>query len=312
VHHESGEGVHGVPIVIVTSVTDARIRPMRPEDVEAAERLSSEGFYEVDLRLARRGDPDPQPRSAERGRQWIDRTHHYLRTDPGGCWVAEIDGEPIGFATSFTRELMWILATYVVKPGLQGQGIGQALLAAALHYGRGCLRGMLSASSDSRAIRRYRAAGFSLQPQMHLVGTVDRSVIPVVEKVRDGSAADFELMDSIDRRIRGAAHGPDHAWLLSTFRLVVSDTSTGSGYAYHAGDGTPMLLAATNRRTATRLLWECLAATDGQGFVPHVTAANEWAIDVGLAARLDLQPSGYLGLRNMRPPAPYLHHGSLL
>jgi hypothetical protein len=43
-----------------------------------------------------------------------------------------------------------------------------------------------------------------------------------------------------------------------------------------------------------------------------VTAANEWAIDVGLAARLELQQSGYLGLRNMRPPAPYLHHGSLL
>jgi GNAT superfamily N-acetyltransferase len=293
-------------------VSDARIRPMRPEDVDAAERLSSEGFYEVDLRLARRGDPDPEPRSTERSRQWVARTHHYLRTDPGGCWVAEIDGEPVGFATSFNRELMWILATYVVKPGLQGQGIGRALLATALHHGRGCLRGMLSASSDTKAVRRYRAAGFSLHPQMHLVGTVDRSAIPVVEKVRDGSAADFELMDSIDRRVRGAAHGPDHAWLLSAFRLVVSDTSTGSGYAFHAGDGTPMLLAATNRRTATRLLWECLAATDGRGYVPHVTPANEWAIDVGLAARLELQQSGYLGLRNMRPPTPYLHHGSLL
>ena len=32
----------------------------------------------------------------------------------------------------------------------------------------------------------------------------------------------------------------------------------------------------------------------------------------GLAARLDLHQEGYLGLRGMRPPAPYLHHGSLL
>ena len=45
------------------------------------------------------------------------------------------------------------------------------------------------------------------------------------------------------------------------FRLVVSDTSTGSGYAFHAADGMPALLAATNRRTAARLLWECLAAS---------------------------------------------------
>ena len=133
-----------------------------------------------------------------------------------------------------------------------------------------------------------------------------------MEKVRDGSASDFELMDSIDRRARGAAHGPDHALLSRMFRLVVSDTSTGSGYAFHAADGTPTLLAATNRRTATRLLWECLAASGDRAFVPHVTAANEWAIDVGLAARLDLVQEGFLALRGMRPPTPYLHHGSLL
>ncbi len=299
-------------MVIVTDVTDARIRPMRAEDVVEVERLSSEAFYEVDKRLARRDGPDPEPRSAERGAQWVTRTQHYLSTDPGGCWVAEVDADLVGFATSFTRELMWVLASYAVRPGLQGHGIGRALLAAAMQHGRGCLRGMLSASADPRAVRRYRSAGFSLHPQMHLSGTLDRSAIPVVEKVREGSAGDFELMDSIDRRLRGAAHGPDHAWLLSEFRLVVSDTSTGSGYAFHASDGTPVLLAATNRRTATRLLWECLAATSGQAFVPHITAANEWAVDVGLAARLDLAQGGFLALRSMRPPAPYLHHGSLL
>ena len=73
----------GLPVlVIVVDVNDVRIRPMRPEDVVDAERLSSESFYEVDLRLTRRGDPDPEPRSAERGGQWVDRTRHYLATDP--------------------------------------------------------------------------------------------------------------------------------------------------------------------------------------------------------------------------------------
>jgi GNAT superfamily N-acetyltransferase len=286
---------------------------MRPDDVLAAEALSSEGFYELETRLAARGGPDPEPRPPERGDQWVERTLHVLRTDPGGCWVAEVDGEMVGFATSISRELMWILATYVVRPGVQGRGIGKALLAAVLQHGRGCLRAMFSSSADPKAVRRYRAAGFSLHPQMHLTGTLDRAAIPVLEKVRDGSPSDFDLMDSVDRRVRGAAHGPDHALLLGMLRLVVSDTSTGSGYAYHAADGMPALLAATNRRTATRLLWECLAASTGEvALVPHVTAANEWAIDVGLAARLDLVQDGFLGLRNMRPPTPYLHHGSLL
>jgi len=285
---------------------------MRPEDVPVAERLSAESFFELDSRIARRSAPAPTLRSPERSAAWARRTEHLLTTDPGGCWVAEVDGETVGFLTSLTRELMWILATYAVRPGLQGQGIGHALMAAGLRHGRGCLRGMLSSSSDPKAVRRYRGAGFSLHPQMYLRGTLDRSAIPVVTKVRDGTPADFDLMDSVDRRVRGAAHGPDHPVMFSLWRLVVSDSSTGAGYAYHDADGTPQLLAATNRRTATRLLWECLAAAGETALIPHVTAANEWAIDVGLAARLDLAQEGYLAVRGMRPPAPYLHQGALL
>jgi GNAT superfamily N-acetyltransferase len=293
-------------------VTEATIRPMTEADLVAAERLSSDGFLELDNRMVRRSWPDPEPRSAERGQAWIVRTRHFLETDPGGCWVAEDASGMLGFATSYTRELMWVLATYVVLPQVQGQGIGKALLAAALHHGRGCLRGMLSASSDPKALRRYRQAGFSLHPQMYLSGTVDRSAIPVVEKVREGSAGDIDLMDSIDRRTRGAAHGPDHEVMLRLWRLVVSDTSTGSGYAYVEPSGRVALLAATNRRTATRLLWEALGSSTGDTAVPHVTPANEWAVDVGMAARLDLHQEGYLALRDMRPPAPYLHNGVFL
>jgi GNAT superfamily N-acetyltransferase len=284
---------------------------MRPEDVPTAERLSDEGFYELDLSTRRADRPAPERRTAEHSAGWERRTLHFLDTDPGGCWVAEDDTGMLGFATSIRRELMWCLATYVVRPGLQGQGIGRPLLEAALHHGRGCLRGMLSASSDPRAVRRYRAAGFDLHPQMFLAGDVDRSALPVVDKVREGSAADIELMDSLDRRARGAAHGPDHGLLLSSFRLLVSDTSTGSGYAY-SSPGRLQLLAASNRRTAQRLLWAVLADTEGRALVPHVTAANHWAIDAGLAARLDLHQEGYLALRGMKPPAPYVHNGALL
>ena len=293
-------------------MTDAIIRPMTEADVEAAERLSAEGFHELDVRMSRRSWPDPRPRSPERSQAWVARTRHFLATDPGGCWVAEDAAGMVGFATSYTRELMWVLATYAVRPDAQGRGVGRALLEAALHHGRGCLRGMLASSSDPKAARRYRQAGFSLHPQMFLSGTVDRSAIPAVGRVREGTAADVELMDSVDRRTRGAAHGPDHQVMLGLWRLVVSDTSTGSGYAYVDASGRVQLLAATSRRTATRLLWEALASAPGEVDVAHVTAANEWAVDVGLAARLELHQEGYLALRNMRPPAPYLPNGAFL
>ena len=100
--------------------------------------------------------------------------------------------------------------------------------------------------------------------------------------------------------------------MLRTWRLLVSDTTTGSGYAYLDERGRLALLAATNRRTAARLLWAALADGAERGDGPHVTAANQWVLDVGFAARLELHQEGYLGLRGMKPPAPYVHNGALL
>lgn len=295
-------------------MTTPVIRPMREADVADFAEVTATSYHATALRTAQRGWPDPVRRPASRNGHWIHRTTRALQTDPGGCWVAEVDGEVVGGAVSRVRELMWILASFAVLPAHQAQGIGTQLMAAALHHGRGCLRAMFSASADPGAVRRYRLAGFDLHPQMTLAGVVDRSAIPVVDRVREGSAADVDLLDSIDRQTRGAAHLGDHELLLAQFRLVVTDHSTGSGYAYVDTDGTPVLVAATNRRTAGHLTWEALAssAPGSQVSVPHVTAANQWALDVGLAARLAIHTDGYLCLRRMKPPAPYLHHGSLL
>jgi GNAT superfamily N-acetyltransferase len=288
------------------------IRPMTPADVPDAERVSDEGFFDLDTRMQRSSGPAPARRSDAHRAVWIERTRHFLRTDPGGCWVAEDRTGMVGMATSYRRESLWCLATYAVLPGRQGQGIGKPLLAAAMNHGRACIRGMLSSSSDPAAARVYRQAGFDLHPQMYLTGTLDRSTLPVVEKVREGAAADIELMDSLDRAARGAGHGPDHELMLRTWRLLVSDTTTGSGYAYLNERGQLALLAASNRRTATRLLWGALADGPEEVTLSHVTGANQWVLDVGLAARLDLHQEGYLALRGMKPPTPYVHNGALL
>ena len=291
---------------------DLLIRPMTLADVPAAERVSDDGFFELDTRMQRTTGPAPERRGDAHREVWMRRTRHFVETDPGGCWVAEDDTGMVGMVTSFRRETMWGLATYAVLPGRQGQGIGKPLLAAALDHGRACTRGMLSASADTKAVRIYHQAGFELHPQMYLTGTVDRSAIPVVEKVREGSASDIDLMESLDRATRGAGHGPDHELMLSDWRLLVSDTTTGSGYAYLNERGSLALLAASNRRTAARLMWTALAEGPEQASVSHLTGANQWALDIGFAARLELHQEGYLALRGMNLPSPYVHNGALL
>ena len=293
-------------------MADLVIRPMTLDDVPTAERVSDESFFALDSASRRLGEPEPERRTPPHRASWIERTEHFVRTGPGGCWVAEDTTGIVGIATSYRREVLWCLATYAVLPGRQGRGIGKPLMAAAMNHGAACTRSMLSASGDAKAVRIYRQAGFDLHPQMYFTGTVDRSAIPMVEKVREGSAADVDLMDSLDRAARGAGHGVDHELMLRSWPLLVSDTSTGSGYAYLNERGQLALLAASNRRTATRLMWAALAEGPATVTVHHLTGANQWALDVGFAARLQLHQEGYLGLRGMKPPSPYVHNGALL
>ena len=292
----------------------AVVRPLAAGDLPACEALSSRAFFELDRRTYQRDWPEPAPRPPHRADAWINRTLALLRTDAGGCWAAELDGDVVGFATSLRRETLWVLASYAVRAGLQGQGIGRQLLGAAASHGQGCLRAMLNSSQDQQALRRYRQAGFDTLPQVLLWGRVDRSLLPVVERVRPGSESDYDLMDSLDRRTRHASHGPDHAVLAQQLRLLVVDHRGGQGYAWVDEKGGVACLAADSRRTARSLLWEALGGSDPEVPVEigHVSPANQWAMEVATDARLEIHPRGFLALRGMKDPAPYIPHSTLL
>ncbi len=292
------------------------VRPMREDDLASAERASAVTFFEAERSTRRVSDPEVEPRSVAASKQWIERMGHFLRVDPEGCWIAVEERSQkadrvVGFAVSQNRDRLWFLATYGVLPGHQGQGVGRRLIDAALAHAAG-RPGIFSSSVHPGATRRYRLAGFSLHPQMRMTGTVDRSAVPAVDGLREGRADDFEWMDRLDRDLRGAGHGPDHPYMLDTLRLVVSEDRGKPGYVYIDGQGRASLLAAAHPETAQSLLWEALASARGRTLVNCITTPNQWAVDVGLAARLDIGQEGYIAVRDMPAPAPYLASGHFL
>jgi GNAT superfamily N-acetyltransferase len=279
-----------------------QLRPIRdvPDDLAAVNRIRRAAFEITTV------DERAETRS-------LDRTRHLATTDPAGCWLADVDDEPVGAALSMRREGTWVLSLFVVLPDHQGRGIGRALLDRADRHSAGCTRAMLCASSAQPAVRSYRRAGFTLHPAMRLRGPIRRIPQPGKD-IHAGTDGHRELLDAVDRQVRGAAHGPDHDFLFAHgTELLVHDTAAAAGYCYRDNAGV-RLLAATDTRTAAALLSTALARlpADADAEVEHLTADQQWAVDVGLEAGLNLETHGYVALRGMTPPAPYIPQGGFL
>jgi GNAT superfamily N-acetyltransferase len=290
-------------------VSGTRVRPLLPVDVEAARQAAFESLREAGTRYGWPTDT-PTERSVARGRS---RIAHLQRTDPDGAWVAERDGRVVGVALSLRRGPLWFLSLLAVDLAEQGRGLGARLLEAAERTADGARVALLCASSDPKALRRYGLSGFALAPSYVVTGHVDRSLLPALPGVREGSwDDDRDLVERVVTQQRGAPYGPDLDWLRDQgIRLLVTDGPRGTGYAGVGVSPGPQLLAATTPAAAQDLMWASLAEGEGDVEVEPVTGAQQWAVEVALAARLTLRPgSESLCVRGTPGPmSPYLPSG---
>jgi GNAT superfamily N-acetyltransferase len=287
---------------------------MTVTDVAEVERLTRETYHAVDLALNPRSWPEPAARPPDQVQPWIERITHLVCSDPSGCWVVTDRAGVVGAAVAAVREGLWSLATYAVRPEAQAAGVGKRLLDAALGAAPADAPGIIGSSSDPKAVRRYRLAGFDLHPMALMHGRVEPGRLPAVAGVREGGPADRDLLDQVDRHCRGSGHGTDHCVLTEQFPLLVADRAGGRGYAYAYSSGGAYLLAAETEETASALLYACLARTppDRPVYTGHITAAQQWAFDVAVRLRLEVHNRGFLCLRNLPPPRCYLPSGQFL
>ena len=106
------------------------------------------------------------------------------------CVVAREDGEPIGFALSFTT-----FSTFLCKPGIyledlfivptaRGKGYGKALLKhlAALARARGCGRFEWRVLDwNTPSIEFYKSLGASIMPEWHLVRMTEAEIATLAD-----------------------------------------------------------------------------------------------------------------------------------
>jgi GNAT superfamily N-acetyltransferase len=281
----------------------AELRPMREEDIPAAHELNVATFEELSRSRGEEIEPRPDPAMAH------IRYRHLVRTDPGGAWVAEDAKGLAGVALALVRDGIWGLSLLVVRPDLQSEGVGRALIERAGEYANGARGRIILSSRDPRAMRTYVRFGLELHPCVWATGVPVGVEAPA--SVREGGAGDIPLTETIDRHVRGAAHGADIGALLEMGQtLLIADERA---YAVVSPAGEVRLLAGMDDESARAALRGALARSS-EASVSWITSAQQWAVDVCVAARLELRVdigavcfSGDVG-----PMRPYLPSGAFL
>jgi len=286
-------------------------RPMTDADVPAAVAAFDSGMLAM---LARHQLP-VTGNSIQDERRRQDRTRHFLGTDPGGSWVAEEDGTVIGMSQSFVREDYWMLSQLGTVPGRQGHGVGRELLRLALSHGDPGSPGTIQCSRDPKAMALYTSFGFVLHPVVAAWGVMRPGSVTrpaEVRRLEPDAVTDRELevIDGIDRAVRGSARTVDIVSMLSQpgNRLLLH---ADQGYAV-ARDERIVTLGARQEESASLVLRAMLAETPvGETIeINWLTSAQQWAIRVVVEAGIELQPYGPVMVRGMDgPPTPYIPSG---
>lgn len=281
------------------------IRPMTLGDVVGVGTVVDAAGKE----LERRAGHEPQPRTDEQREYFLSGLRRFVERDPDGAWVAADGDSVVGMAASIRRASFWGLSMLFVDPARQTQGLGRQLLEAGLASASGAGVRMILSSSDPRALRRYSRAGLAIHPTVEARGRIDRGAIPDHVSARPGDASDLDLVASVDAGLRGS-RAEDVEYLLGAGAMMqVIDRGAARGYVVHRHKRL-LMLGAMDNATACALLWRFLAEAGAEAEIWGLTAQQDWAVKVALAARLEVVPLGALFVAGREhPPGPWLPSG---
>jgi GNAT superfamily N-acetyltransferase len=227
-------------------------------------------------------------------RMWKERRplYEHLARTAEQFWVAERDGQVIGFARSILRGGLRELTEIFVQPGQQSAGVGRELLARAFPVA-GAARRLIIATSDLRAQALYLKAGvyprfpiyyFWRHPEAVSVAT-DLNFEPMA-----ASPESLERLASLDQALLEHRRDVDHAWLLAERQgYLYYRESRPVGYGYLGIRNGPFALLDPADFPAVLAHAESQAIlTDGE-FGLEVPVVNRTAVDYLLArgCRLD-------------------------
>lgn len=194
-----------------------------------------------------------------------------MRDDPDGLWIAEDQGEIVGFCFSWTNEDLWFLAQLFVKLGRQADGLGRQMMEKALTHAR--MRGARSRALITFAFNRASQGLYmrhGLYPVTPLyVMSAQKQVVAARLKENTLRAEPLDIHDAssywlaaIDKAALGVSRAKHHAYMMREGGLRGYYFRAGTdrvAYAYIGRDGHVGPIAALSERHLPEALGAALA-----------------------------------------------------
>jgi ribosomal protein S18 acetylase RimI-like enzyme len=217
---------------------------------------------------------------------------HLART-AAHFWIAEQDGDAIGYARSIQRDGVLELTEFFVQPAHQSAGVGRELLARAFPAGDARHR-VIVATTDARALGRYLRAGVYPRFPIYYLGREPEGVsVPTDLEFRPiaGAAEALPIVAQLDRAVLGHSRDADHAWLMQVAQgYLCCRAGQPVGYGYVGRNFGPFALLETTDYPAVLAYAENQAHARGAARVGfEVPLVNKAAVDylIGRGYRLD-------------------------
>jgi GNAT superfamily N-acetyltransferase len=170
-------------------------------------------------------------------RMWQERAslYEHLAQTAEQFWLAEKDGQIIGFSRSIVRDGVCQLTELFVLPGVQSAGVGRELLSRAFPVA-GARRRSIIGSPDVRAQILYLKAGVYPRFPIYYFGRTPEPVTIATDLTfvsMTPSAANLAILAAFDQEIVGHRRDADHTWLMTNrqgYLYYRNDRPVGYGY----------------------------------------------------------------------------------
>jgi GNAT superfamily N-acetyltransferase len=192
----------------------------------------------------------------------------HLTNTSDNFWIAEKDGEAIGYARSILRGDHRELTEFFVLPGHQSAGVGRELLKRA--FPNDTPHRSIIATPDLRAQARYLKAGvYPFLTELYFERIPEQVTVETNLIIQaDENPASFEALGGLDLAILGHRRDVDHLFLMSDRSLhLYKRNNTIVGYGYLQKD-----------------LYGPFALLNAQDFPAVLAHAETWSHKMGAAA----------------------------